>query len=194
MLQPHNAAVFCWPGAMQPYRYKLRKRRVEERKNLTAVYFFCHWRRHPSACVHHGRDGTPLPFTLHHHWWHRSVHLPAAGGHGNHQRRDVKNLLKEYVMEEKESHPAYCIAKVQESPVKDRNRVLWFISLLRLLVKKFVWKKAVIASMSEQTRKETSNFYNTKCKSSFLASETVVEQISSQGSLMAFAIASSVRS
>lgn len=97
MLQPWNAAVFCWLGAMRPYRYRLRKRRVEKRKSLTAAYFFWLWSRQPSACARHGGVGTYLPFTLHHRWWHRSAHLPGAGGHGNHQRRDVKYLLNKYL-------------------------------------------------------------------------------------------------
>ena len=143
MLQPHNAAVFCWRGATWPYIH-----RPGKKENLDVSYYFCQWSRQPRARAHHGGAGKPLPFKLPHSRWHQGA-LLRRNLHVNPKRRAVRNLLSECfrqwwrrfglaVMEEKESHFADCILRVQESAARERNLSLAVFHALRCLVKKNV--------------------------------------------------------
>ena len=157
MLQPNNAAVFCWPGAT--YRWRLRKKRVEK-------WNFC------LLFLSVKLPGTPLPFTLHHRPWHESVHLPPEM---QGCQASAEGILRRWWcrfgsegMEKKESCSTFCIAQVQGNGMEQINHffVMLCVMFLGLSVKKFPGNMAVIDFILCET--------SVRSKSSFLTLETAL--------------------
>lgn len=159
MLQPHNAAVFYWPGATWPCTHRLRKTRVGRRKNIQWLLLTISPSEADNRQPHHGEARAPFRLP------HRQGRAPPRTSPPS----PVEHLRNEYFssggvdLTQRWWRRGKVI--LQSASPKFIQRNLKFYGLSCFLTKKFPWNEALIASVG---RKRNSQLLNNVIKKSFL--------------------------